>query len=263
MTAKRKKAKKSAIPSALNKIDVVFLLDVTGSMGPYIAEAKRMVADITKKIQTDNDLDIRIALAVYRDHPPQDYSFTSKGHDFVTPDEFTALLTEYYAAGGGDFPEAVYDGINEVFGFSWRRGSDRAVYLIGDAPPHKNCICQLTPKKLIAQLKRRRIQLNAHSIANHKETTEAFKEFVDATNGTLTVGNRPEHTSGWYTASMTMKSSDISTAHAFMGAVASAGVSYSSADMLSSDDITTVATTAGLSETEAKSTIEYLKKRGL
>jgi hypothetical protein len=202
-------------------------------------------------------------LAVYRDHPPQDYSFVSKGHDFVTVDKITELLALYDAGGGGDIPEAVYDGLNEVFKFSWRKGADRAVYLIGDAPPHIDCACHLTPKKLIAQLKRKKIQVNAHSIANNSTTTTAFKEFVDATGGTITVGNLPEHSSDLYAGSLTIKSGDIDSARSFMVGLEESGISYTSSDALSSAEIVTVANSIGMSTAEATSTINYLKKRGL
>lgn len=260
---KKGKKSKSVLPKALNAIDVVFVLDVTGSMQPYIEEAKRMVAEITKKIQDENKLDIRVALSVYRDHPPQDYSFVSKGHDFVPVDEFAKLLDQYDASGGGDIPEAVYDGLNEVFGFSWRKGADRAVYLIGDAPPHTDCPCQLTSKKLIARLKRRKIQVNAHSIANSTATTAAFKEFVDATEGTLTVGNRPEHTSGMYVGSLTTKSGEITGARSFFAGIADSGIAYSGAKGMTTDAVLTVANSIGMSEEEATATVSYLKKRGL
>lgn len=261
MATKKKASKK--LDKTLNAIDVVFLIDVTGSMGPYIAEAKRMVADITKKIQEENGLDIRVALSVYRDHPPQDYSFVSKGHDFVTVDKITELLSLYEASGGGDLPEAVYDGINEVFAFSWRKGADRAIYLIGDAPPHTHCACQLTPKKLINRLKRRRIQVNAHSIANYEQTTVAFKEFVDATGGTLTTGNTPQFTTSLYTTSLAGKSAFITSAHAFLNGTATSGISYTTAAALSAKDISVVANAAGLSEADAKATVNYLKMRGI
>lgn len=259
----KKKSVSKKLSAELGQIDVVFVVDVTGSMGAYIIEARKMAATIMKKIQADGDLDIRAALAVYRDHPPQDFSFVSKGHDFVSIDEITALLNQYQAEGGGDHPEAVYDGLNEVFSFSWRDNADRVMYLIGDAPPHTNCFCQLTPAKLIEKLKEKNIEVNAHSIAGDAITTEAFKEFVDATGGKITTGNKPAYTTAMYDMSLSSKSSSIGKSRGFIDAVITTAGSYGGAKTLTSLSISDAAASLGISEAEAEETVSYLNKRGM
>lgn len=267
--APKKTAKKEPIAkseNAINDIDVVFILDATGSMGPYIDEAKRMITDITNKILRENpDLNIRVALVLYRDHPPQEYSFVTQVHDFVTVDKFDALIAPVYASGGGDHPEAVWDGVDASFGLSWREGADRAAYLIGDAPPHKQCLCGITPEALIETLWELGIEVNAHSIANQAETTEAFKLLTDATGGNITTGNRPQHTTELYESSLTYKSSMIKSSGALRHAAmsGSAGVSYTTAAALSTDDIGKLAESAGITFDSAMATVDYLKKRGL
>lgn len=267
--APKKTAKKEPIAksdNAINDIDVVFILDATGSMGPYIDEAKRMITDITNKILRENtDLSIRVALVLYRDHPPQEYSFVTQVHDFVTVDKFDALIAPVYASGGGDHPEAVWDGVDASFGLSWREGADRAAYLIGDAPPHKQCLCGITPEALIETLWELGIEVNAHSIANQAETTEAFKLLTDATGGNITTGNRPQHTTELYESSMTYKSNMIKSS-ATLREQALAGtldVNYTTAAALSSEDITKLANSIGVTYDSAMDTVNYLKKRGL
>jgi len=263
-TAKKEPIKKS--DNAINDIDVVFILDATGSMGPYIEEAKRMITDITNKIIRENpDLDIRVALVLYRDHPPQEYSFVTQVNDFVNPAEFDALIRPVFASGGGDHPEAVWDGVDAAFGLSWREGADRAAYLIGDAPPHKQCLCGITPEALIESLWEMSIEVNAHSIANHPATTEAFKLLTDATGGNLTTGNQPKHTTELYESSLTYKSSMIKSSGALrhVAMSESAGITYTTAAALSDSDISKLADAAGMTLDSAKETINYLKKRGL
>jgi hypothetical protein len=258
-TAKKEPIKKSE--NAVNDIDVAFILDATGSMGPYIDEAKRMITDITNKILRENpDLNIRVALVLYRDHPPQEYSFVTQVHDFVTVDEFNAIIAPVYASGGGDHPEAVWDGVDATFGLSWREGADRAAYLIGDAPPHNQCLCGITPEALIESLWELKIEINAHSIANQAQTTEAFKLLTDATGGNLTTGNRPQHTTELYESSLSYKSGMIRSSAALREA---AGATYASAAMLSDADIATLADATGVTVESAVETVNYLKKRGL
>ena len=261
-TTKKTTKKKDVLPESLNDIDVVFVLDVTGSMGPYIQEAKMRATSIARKVQEESGVKIRVGLIVYRDHPPQEYSFVAKVHDFVDIDEFDAIIAQYYAQGGGDHPEAVYDGIAGLFEMSWREGSDRTAYLIGDAPPHKNCLCGWTSDKLIAKLKELRIEINAHSIANEKQTTDAFNEFVQATDGVITTGNRPEHMSVMYSDSLTSKSEGIARSRKFISEAGKIG-GYTSAAELSEASISTIAMSLGMSEEETKNTIRYLSKRGL
>ena len=121
----KKAPKKAGKLKNLNKVDVAFVIDSTGSMGPYIDEAKKYAAHIISKIQSEGDLDIRVALIAYRDHPPQDYSYVASVWDFEDIQGFNANLAPLNAAGGGDRPEAVWDGVNELSKLSWRENSDR------------------------------------------------------------------------------------------------------------------------------------------
>jgi hypothetical protein len=164
------------------------------------------------------------------------------------------LLT---AAGGGDLPEAVLDGINELFSLDWREDADRVAYLIGDAPPHDPYPTQLTTEALVEKLFEYKIEVNAHSIANEKKTTEAFKAFVDATGGQISVGQLAEHTTTLYTHTLDSKSYVINNARKLTTANAGDIATIMSAD------IAYVADTAGMTVDDAKSAVEYLRKRDL
>lgn len=271
-TAKKTTPKKKPVKvivennETLNSVDIVFVLDATGSMQPYIDEAKRMITDITKRIVDGNkELSVRVALVAYRDHPPQEFTFVTQVHDFVSVDEFDRIIAGIWAGGGGDLPEAVWDGVDAAFGVSWREGADRSIYLIGDAPPHRQCLCGITPEALVEKLFEMKIEVNAHSIANMPATTEAFKLLVDATGGMLSVGNTPKHTSELYESSLLMKSAEISTARMVRSSLTSAGYTYNSAAVasMSADELHTVATSAGVTVDDVKSTAKYMNKRGL
>lgn len=256
----KRAGKKKRTLAALNKLDVAFVIDSTGSMGPYIAEAKKYAAHIISKIMFEKELDIRVALIAYRDHPPQDYSYVASVYDFGTIDEFNKNLAPLDANGGGDRPEAVWDGVNELFKLSWRDKSDRIVYLVGDSPAHAQCPCGLTPDFLIENLKKTGIQLNAHSIAGMVDTTADFKLLADATDGEVSTGSTVQDTTKLYTDSLSYHSYLVDTANVF---VASAGTSYTTANAMTRDEALTVGMSAGLTETESLDTYKYLKKRGL
>ena len=50
-------------------LDLVFTMDVTGSMGSYIQAAKQNIEAIVRQLATQN-IDLRFGLVAYRDHPP-------------------------------------------------------------------------------------------------------------------------------------------------------------------------------------------------
>ncbi|CAF1477916.1 unnamed protein product [Adineta ricciae] len=52
-------------------LDLVFAMDCTGSMGPYIESAKDNIHGTIEQIIANETSDIRLALVEYRDHPPQ------------------------------------------------------------------------------------------------------------------------------------------------------------------------------------------------
>lgn len=53
------------------RLDLVFAMDCTGSMGPYIKSATDNIRSIVEEIISSEKSDIHFALVEYRDHPPQ------------------------------------------------------------------------------------------------------------------------------------------------------------------------------------------------
>jgi hypothetical protein len=52
-------------------VDLVFVMDCTSSMGPYIASALENIRSIVEEIVVSEKSDIHLGLVEYRDHPPQ------------------------------------------------------------------------------------------------------------------------------------------------------------------------------------------------
>jgi Mg-chelatase subunit ChlD len=122
-----------------SRIDVVFVLDSTGSMGGLIEGAKQKIWAIANQIAAAKPRPrIRMALVTYRD----------RGDSYITQvtpltDDLDALyadLMKITADGGGDGPESVNQALNEaVTKIAWDASAPnylKLVYLVGDAPPH-------------------------------------------------------------------------------------------------------------------------------
>jgi hypothetical protein len=121
--------------TAAHRVDLVFAVDTTGSMGGLLDGAKRTVWSIASHIrQVDPNVDLRVGLVAYKD----------LGDIYVTKDlalttDLDAVFTElsaYTAQGGGDEPEdvdaALYDAVHKM---EWRGDAKKMIFLVGDAPP--------------------------------------------------------------------------------------------------------------------------------
>lgn len=115
-------------------VDIVFLVDTTSSMEPFLNTAKRTCDRIITDL-TDLIPNMRLGVIAYRD----------RGEAYVTrpmalgSDRYAILnfLESLQTAGGGDAPEAVLDAV--VYGLDsmeWRQDADRVMLLVADAPPH-------------------------------------------------------------------------------------------------------------------------------
>jgi hypothetical protein len=126
------------VAPAKPKVEVVFVLDTTGSMGGLIEGAKVKIWTIVNQIVTGKPVpDLRVGLVGYRD----------RGDTYVT--KFTALsddldsvygvLRGFSANGGGDTPESVNEALHLALTkpqWSTDKRTLRIIYLVGDAPPH-------------------------------------------------------------------------------------------------------------------------------
>ena len=125
--------------NAEKTLEMVFVLDTTGSMGGLIAGAKQRIWGIVNEVmQTPAKPNVRVGLVAYRDH----------GDAYVTQvlpltndlDKVYTTLMEYRADGGGDGPEdvrrALADGVRKAGWSQPQANTAQIVFLVGDAPPH-------------------------------------------------------------------------------------------------------------------------------
>ncbi|NHJ12879.1 MAG: VWA domain-containing protein, partial [Candidatus Thorarchaeota archaeon] len=122
----------------LGQLDMVFVVDNTGSMGPYIDNAKRKILEIIRTIKKEELCKrLRVGLVSYRDHPPEESTFVTQKFELSSDTEkIENNIRSMSASGGGDGPEAVSDALNVANRMEYLRDAAKVMILIGDAPPH-------------------------------------------------------------------------------------------------------------------------------
>ena len=127
-------------------LDVVFLVDTTGSMGGPIDDAQMAAGAILTGLSGFGDL--MVGVAEYKDFPvspfgsPGDTPFsilTDLSSDIgVGGAVRTAIDDLSPVSGGNDTPESNLHALSEsATAFSWRAGSERVIVWLGDAPGHE------------------------------------------------------------------------------------------------------------------------------
>jgi Mg-chelatase subunit ChlD len=119
----------------VKSVDLAFILDTTGSMGEEIAAVKATIQKVAAAL-SHKDVRLRIGLVEFKDRTDP---FTFKVYPMTTDvAHFRADVAGISAGGGGDYPEAVNEGVHA--GLTRLEWSGDAVlklaFLVGDAPPH-------------------------------------------------------------------------------------------------------------------------------
>ncbi len=118
-------------------LDVLFLIDATGSMGDEIDRLKDTVDEVASRAAAlDTPIDLRMALTVYRDEGD---AFLTRTFDFTADiASFQSALDDVVADGGGDYPEALDEALADALAKPAWRDPDSTIqlmFLLADAPP--------------------------------------------------------------------------------------------------------------------------------
>jgi Mg-chelatase subunit ChlD len=167
------------------QIEVVFVLDTTGSMGGLIAAAKEKIWSIASTMASAQTApDIKMGLVAYRD----------RGDAYVTQtiplssdlDSMYAKLMDFQADGGGDGPESVnqalHDAVNKI---SWSQDKNtyKVVFLVGDAPPHMDYQDDVKYPVTVALAKQKGIIVNAIQCGNDGSATADWQQVASLGQG--------------------------------------------------------------------------------
>ena len=168
-------------------VDVVFVLDTTGSMSGLIDTAKEKIWSIaTTMASAQPTPEIRIGLVGYRD----------RGDDYVTKtidlsadlDSVYASLMDFQAGGGGDMPESVNAGLSAALNdMSWseRDQAYQVIFLVGDAPPHTDYHDEAQYPQILAEARQRGIVVNAIQCGGVPATLTAWSDIAERGNGSF------------------------------------------------------------------------------
>ncbi|HMJ07374.1 MAG TPA: vWA domain-containing protein [Pyrinomonadaceae bacterium] len=166
-----------AKPEKRDILEMVFVLDTTGSMGGLIDGAKQKIWGIINDVmQKPSKPRVKVGLVAYRD----------VGDAYVTKilpltedlDKAYTTLMDYSADGGGDTPEnvrkALADGVRNAGWSKTRINLAQIVFLVGDAPPQNY---EQEPDVLIttAEAVRKNMIVNTIQCGNIDGTREVWQ----------------------------------------------------------------------------------------
>ena len=185
-----KRTEPSINPVDLNNesptLEMVFVLDTTGSMGGLLEGAKQRIWGIVNEVmQSPSHPAVKIGLVAYRD----------RGDRYVTQvlpitedlDKVYTTLMEYEASGGGDAPEdvrrALADGVQKA---GWSRSTSRlaqVLFLVGDAPPHNDYQDEEDVLATAGNAMEQGIVVNTIQCGNVSETKQVWESIAERGQG--------------------------------------------------------------------------------
>lgn len=185
-------------------VDIVFVMDVTESMQPYIDAVKQNVIAFAQDLQS-NSRDYRLGLVTFEDYVISKYPDCNCAYrNTMTSDvkQFTDWVGSLHAGGGGDIPEDQLDALAYASTFPFRPEAEGIIIIVTDAPPHHDGdgsadsahdqafwdhhthgvqVTDLTGSKVAAMLKKNGLTL--YAVVPPPFIAPEYQEIVDATHG--------------------------------------------------------------------------------
>lgn len=122
--------------AAETPLDILFVLDTTGSMGEEIGRLQEMIEIIHDNVSAVTPKPaVRFGLVLYRD---RDDAYVTKVTPFTADmDAFQVALDDIEADGGGDNPEDLQSALSDAIKkMDWNRDGVRLAFVVTDAEPH-------------------------------------------------------------------------------------------------------------------------------
>lgn len=130
-----------AEPAAFTGLDLVFVLDMSGSMGEERADLRSQIWH-TVKILRGIGTDLNAGVVAYKDRG-EDYltrEFTLAPMTDAKMTQFETFMMALEARGGGDQPEAVDRALKAAAAMPWRGDALGLIVVVGDAATHRGRI---------------------------------------------------------------------------------------------------------------------------
>lgn len=185
-------------------VDIVFVMDVTESMQPYIDAVKQNVIAFANDLQA-NSRDYRLGLVTFEDYvisKEPDCNCAYRNTMTSNVKEFISWVDTLHAGGGGDIPEDQLDALAYAAKFPFRPEAEGIIIIITDAPPHHagdgsassahdqaywdhhakgTDVTDLTGTKVAEMLKKNGLTL--YAVVPPPFIAPEYQETVDATHG--------------------------------------------------------------------------------
>ena len=127
-------------------VDLIYLVDTTGSMNCYLKGVKKLMRKIMWDIQKClsqflfDELDLlKVGIVSYKDHEDENKTYLTNVDIDLTGNlkEVNNTIISLSCGGGKDEPECALDGLKTAIdNISWRKQSIKFIYHILDAPCH-------------------------------------------------------------------------------------------------------------------------------
>jgi hypothetical protein len=170
----------SASAPAQTSLQVMFIVDTTGSMGDEIAYLQKDFSAIAERVGSNG---VTWSVSFYRD---QDDDYVTRHNPFTSDvAEIQAKINAEYASGGGDTPEAVAEVLTECLTdrTDWDESCVKLAFLIFDAPPHEGKEAAL--QAAVKAAAEKGIRVIPVVASNAERDTELFgRALAILTNGT-------------------------------------------------------------------------------
>jgi hypothetical protein len=168
-----------------SNLDLMFVIDSTGSMEDELQYLKAEMRDILRRLQEQNDpaLAIRASVNFYRDEGD---AYEVRAFPFTENAELTIQnLTAQFADGGGDFPEAVHLALdNAVSAHQWSPSAkSRLLFLLADARAHRRADDIESIHSSIRKAAALGIRIIPVVSSGADIETEFFMRFIDVVTG--------------------------------------------------------------------------------
>ena len=125
-----------ALDASRELIEIMFVIDATGSMGDEMRYLQAEITDVILKVkEANNNVRILLSVMVYRD---QGDEYVTRYSDFTEDvNSQIEFLSKQKASGGGDFEEAVQTALTEACEKQWTSGNSTKILVhVADAPAH-------------------------------------------------------------------------------------------------------------------------------
>lgn len=157
-------------------ISIIFVVDTTLSMQPYINRTRDAIRQISQQIETTSSDGVRFGLVGYRDSTAQipkiEYTAKNFTPKLLGADELGNLLDSVKATkvNSNDEAEEVFAGLQTAIEANWQSDHFRFIILIGDASGHDRDHPYNTTTKNHEDIKLQLKQNGIHLLAIHLQS---------------------------------------------------------------------------------------------